>query len=120
MKTTLTTTEIARELCADENANWSRAGAYALAEYLQQIEELTGEEIEMDRVAIRCDFSEYSSLQDWAADYYGTDRNGKNWRYYMNISEDDDEDAIDDKIRRFIEDNGALLEFTGGIIVSSF
>jgi hypothetical protein len=66
MKKTLTTYDIANELIQDSNANWSRAGAFALAEYLQELEEDTGEEMEMDVVAIRCDYSEYSSLEEWA------------------------------------------------------
>ena len=52
MKMTLTTYDIANALRGDENARWSRAGSFALAEYLEQLEEETGEEIELDVVAI--------------------------------------------------------------------
>lgn len=114
MKTTLTTSDIAHALKSDENANWGRAGARALAEWLEEMEESTGEEMELDVVAIRCDFSEYSSLQDWAKDYFS------NWKEDLDISEDDDEDEIDEKIKSHITDNGHLIEFDGGIIVSSF
>ena len=50
MKKTLTTYDIADALCQDENANWSRAGAFALAEWLEEMEESTGEETELDVV----------------------------------------------------------------------
>jgi hypothetical protein len=109
MKKTLTNYEIAHELLQDENAAWTRAGAFALAEHLEQIEEDTGEEMELDIVAIRCDFAEYSSLEDWADDY-GMEQD----------SLDDSHEQRADNIRSFIQDNGQLIEFDGGIIVSSF
>jgi hypothetical protein len=116
MKKTLTTYEIAHELLQDDNAKWSRAGAFALAEHLEQYEEETGEEMEFDHVAIRCDFSEHSSLVDWATDYF------PQWRGDLNIDEDLEEgdEEIDEAIRSYIQDNGQLVEFDGGIIVSSF
>jgi hypothetical protein len=117
MKKTLTTHDIANELKNDNNANWSWAGALALAEYLEELESDTGEEIEFDRVAIRCDFSEYSSLQEWATDYFGGEDKAKE---ELCIEEYMPEDQKDDKIREYINDNGALIEFDGGIIVSSF
>lgn len=116
MKQTLSTQQIADALKRDENANWSWQGSLALAEYLEQYEEDTGEELELDVVAIRCDYSEFTSLQDWALEYFG-----KDWRSELGIDDDQDDDAeIDDAIRTHINDNGQLIEFKGGIIVSSF
>lgn len=115
MKTTLTTSQAADILMDDEDANWSRAGAYALAEYLEELEADTGEEIEFCPVAIRCDYSEHLSLKDWARDYF------VDWREDLSLPEgmagDEEED---DAIREYIRDNGQLIEFDGGIIVSSF
>jgi hypothetical protein len=105
MKITVSTSQVANELMSDTNANWSRAGSFALAEYLEQYEADSGEEIELDVCAIRCDFSEHSSLQDWAH------------QYFSNALDDDE---VDSKIREYIEDHGTLIEFEGGIIVSSF
>jgi hypothetical protein len=99
---------VADLLIADNNANWSNAGARALAEYLEEMEEETGEEMELDVVAIRCDFSEFASLANWA-DEYG-----------FSIDEDEDEEAAEESIREYIKDRGELVEFDGGIIVSSF
>ena len=118
MKKTLNTEEIARALHRDDNANWSWNGARALAEYLEQLEEDTGEELELDVCAIRCDFSEYESLLDWATDYF------MQWRGDLNIDpywdEKGDLERIEDVIRSYIQDHGMLIEFTGGVIVSSF
>jgi hypothetical protein len=116
MKTTLTTTQAAHMLADDQNSSFSNAGAYALVEYLEQLEEETGEEIEFDHVAIRCDFSEHDSLVDWANDYFGND----NWRDNVNCDYEADEDELDEKIREYIQERGQLIEFDGGIIVSSF
>ena len=64
-----------------------------MAEYLEEYEESTGQEMELDVVAIRCDFSEYSSLQAWAEDYF-TD-----WKKDLSIEDDADEDDIESAIR---------------------
>lgn len=115
MKETLNTYEIADRLFRDENASFSYAGAHALAEYLEQLESDTGEEMEFDRVAIRCDFAEWTSLVEWAEDYFA-----KDWKDSLCIEPEDTEEENDDAIREYIRDHGTLLEFEGGIIVSSF
>jgi hypothetical protein len=56
----MTVDQMARDLIDDDNASWTRLGAYALAEYLDELSEDIGEPIEWDRVAIRCDYSEYT------------------------------------------------------------
>jgi hypothetical protein len=114
MKTTLTTTQAANMLADDQNSSFTRAGAFALVEYLEQLEEETGEDIEFDYVALRCDYSEYESLQEWASDYFSA------WRADLSIDDDMEDEEIDDKIREYIQDHGQLIEFNGGIIVSSF
>jgi len=118
MKTTLSTTEAANILANDENSSFSRAGAYALVEYLEQLEEDLGEEIEFCHVAIRCDYSEYDSLQEWAVDYFGTPMD--EWCEEIGADKGDNDDKLDEKIREYIQDRGQLIEFSGGIIVSSF
>ena len=123
MKTTLNTSDIARALHRDDNANWSWNGAKALAEYLEQLEEDTGEEMELDVCAIRCDFSEYESLEAWASDYFrdhvdAVDKLGLTLG--MDGSIDEESEEIDDLIRSYIRDKGTLIEFDGGVIVSSF
>ena len=118
---TLTTSQAAHYLLQDENAAWSYAGAHAIVEHLEQMEEdCGGEPIEFDRVAIRCDFSEHSSLQDWAAGYFGEGKSLNDLRLAAGIEADTPSDEIDDKIREYISDHGQLIEFDGGIIVSSF
>ena len=59
---TLSTYEAADKLRQD----FSREAAFALVEYYEQMEQDTGETIEFDRVAIRCDWSEFASIEEWA------------------------------------------------------
>jgi len=123
MKTILSTSDIARALHRDDNADWSWNGAKALAEYLEEYEESTGEEMEFDAVAIRCDFSEYGSLEAWASDYFrnqadAVDKLGLTLG--MDGSIDEEGEEIDNLIRSYIQDHGTLIEFDGGVIVSSF
>lgn len=104
-------------LLDDENANWSRAGALALVEYLEEFEDDMGnEEIEFCPVSIRCAFSEHDSLEDWAMEYFGSDKSACEALDCI----DQDQDVIEEQIREFIQDRGQLIEFYGGIIVSAF
>lgn len=123
MKMTLSTRHAAEILAGDENANWSRAGAFALVEYLESLEEDTGEEIELDRVAIRCDWTEYASLEDWASEYFASHVDAVS-ALGLHIGDDckisETSDEIDDAIREYAEARGTLIEFDGGVIVSAF
>ena len=120
MKTTLTTSQAAEILANDEDSNFTRAGAFALVEHLENIEDETGEEIQFDSVGLRCDWSEHVSLVDWADDYYGTDRDGHDWKWNLCVTGEMDEDEIDEIIRERIRESGELIEFDEGVIVSSF
>lgn len=114
---TLSTSYAVDLLRNDDNAKWSWNGAVCLVEYLEELEEDSGEEIEFDYVSIRCDFSEYESLEDWADDYWQT---GKDMIDELGLDRDDDASEILCAVRDFIQDRGTLLEFSGGIIVSNF
>lgn len=109
MKTTLSTTEAIDILRSDEFANWSYDGAKALVEWLEELEVAHNGEFELDRVALRCEFSEYGTLEEWA-DAYGAD---------LEEAPEDDEER-DEEIREYILERGQLIEFNGGVIVSEF
>jgi hypothetical protein len=107
MKQTLTTSQAAHLLMQDENARWSRAGAYALIEHLEEYEEGCGMEIEFDAVAIRCDWHEYQSIFD-AADDFGWEWEG---------DEDADEDEKERAALDWLMERTQVVEFDGGVIV---
>jgi len=48
---------------------FSNKGLGSLFEYLEEYEEGTGEQIELDVVAICCDFTEYENLKELQVDY---------------------------------------------------
>lgn len=56
----LNTNEVIDALLADDYANWSYDAAKALAEFYEELEDSLGEPIELDVVAIRCEWSEAS------------------------------------------------------------
>jgi hypothetical protein len=101
---TLSTYEIANRLLNDSNACWTRAGAFALAEYLESMEEDTGEQMEYDAVAIRCDWTEYPSAVD-AHNYITIGHD---------LTEDDEEKALE-RMREV----GQVIVFEGGVIISN-
>jgi hypothetical protein len=125
MKMNLSTYAVADLLLADQNANWSRAGALALACHLEEIESETGEEIEVDRVAIRSDYSEHQDLGAWAEDYFAGDEQACADALGLELDmsgkrcTQPEEEALD-LVRDYIRDRGQLVEFTGGVIVSTF
>ena len=59
---------------------FSYEGKIALYEYLTQLEEDTGFEMELDAIAICCDFTEYEDFTEFLGDYedYAKDHNIKN------------------------------------------
>jgi hypothetical protein len=101
---TLSTYDIANRLLRDSNACWTRPGALALAQYLQNWEEETDQVIEYDAVAIRCDWSEYPS----AVDAHNTITQGHD------LTEDEEETALG-RLREV----GEVIEFDGGVIISN-
>jgi len=111
MKTTLNTHDITNALLNDEHAAWSYNGAKALAEYLEQYEEDCGIELELDVVALRCEYMEEESLGKWARGYFSDDQLTEFLK---------DSDCEEETSRDYIHENGTLIEFEGGVIVSLY
>ena len=80
----------------DRKDQFSYAGKRALFDYLEEYEKDTGEEMELDIVALCCDFAEYSDIEELKKDY-------------------PDIEDIDD-----LRDNTTVIEFDNGFIVQSF
>ena len=99
MKTLLNTYEIADAL--QNYSQMSRGGAFALAEYLEEYEESTGEELALDPVAIRCEFTEYESAIEAAAQYTS-------------------EFTTDQAALEYLEDHTSVITYDGGVIIQDF
>ena len=61
--------------------NFSYKGLEALYNYLEELSEDIGEDIEMDIVAFSCDYAEYNSIKDFQEDY------GKEYKTIKDIEE---------------------------------
>jgi len=113
MKVTLSTPQATNLLKADTNATWSHSGARALVEYLEQLEEDTGEEIEFDAVAIRCDYSEHESALEAALEQ-GFEPN-PNLAEEPQTEEEKEADAL-----AWLQDQTQVIEFDNGVIIANF
>lgn len=105
-------------ISANRQNNFSYAGRQALFEYFENLEEETGEAIELDVIAICCDYSEFSSVAEFANDY------GGEWpEFYAELLAEhgDDEDAIREEFLERLNDHTAVIDVDGGaIIVAGF
>lgn len=68
---TLSTNQIAQAFYRDDYASWGKnyAACQALAEYLEEYAESTGEPLELDIVAVRCDYSLYADIAELNKEY---------------------------------------------------
>lgn len=102
MKTTVTSYQFveAFRACGRES-QFSRAALFALFEYLEEFENSTGEEIELDPIGICCEWAEFSSARE-AASEYGFE------------AEDDDE------AEKWLGRKTTVVQFDGGLVVQQF
>ena len=118
----LTPTDIAELLRKDGCANWSYKGSYALADYLEGLEDdgnrchICGADttrIEIDIVAIRCEYSEYDNALE-ALDAYDSDAVFEIRKLH------DDPDAQEAAALYQLEQKTNVLPFEGGVIIEQF
>lgn len=111
MKQTLSHSEATHMIHGVYDNQFSYGAADALAEYYEDLEDETGEEIEIDPVAIACDWSEYAYKKD-LLDVYG---------YLLNDDwEDEDDDQKAEAVLEYLRDNTYVIEFLGGYLVQAF
>ena len=68
MKDTITQYQFVNEMAKQEHG-FSRLGAFALFDYLTELEESCDTELEFDPIAFRCDFDEYDTLEECLEQY---------------------------------------------------
>lgn len=88
--------------------NFSYSGLEALYDYLTEMEESTGEEIELDPIAICCEFNE-ASAYDCASDLDidAIDRYGQPL----------EDDELADAVEEYLNDAGVLVWRNGGTFI---
>ena len=87
---------------------FSDEGLEVLFDYLEQYEEDTGEELELDVVALCCDYYE-DTVESIAANYS------------IDLTECEDEEEQAEAVRAYLDDNGAFVgAVTGGFVYRAF
>jgi len=109
MYTNLSTTEAISLLVSDEYANWSWSGAEALVKHLEDLEDSLDEPIQFDRIAFRCEYSEYSSALE-AAEQYD----------FIYNDDNDEEGEKEAAALKYLEDRTTVIQFEGGVIFHQF
>lgn len=93
---------------ADRKENFSIAGLDALFNYFEQIEEDTGEEMELDVIAICCEYSE-ATPEEIAANYS------------IDISDCEDDESIKETVIDYLNDNTEVVgEVADSILYAQF
>lgn len=97
MKTTVNFADFVDTFVArDRLSNFGYDGLRVLFDYLEEYEEDTGEEIELDVIALCCEYA----LNDWVE--IATD-------YDIDLTDCDDEDESIDRVRNYLADHTALV-----------
>lgn len=111
MKKTLSYYEVVNEIYEVYDHQFSYAAAGELADYYEQLEDDIGEEIELDPVAIACDWDEYGDAEE-LVEAYG---------YVLNDDWEEEEDSEKvDAVVDYLRENTDVLEFSGGWLVRAF
>ena len=70
MKTTINEYQFEQAFVkAGRGEQFSREALKALFEYIEELEEDTGEETELDVIALCCEFTEYEDIEDFQSTY---------------------------------------------------
>ena len=80
-------------LLADDYASWTYEDAGALFDYYEQFSDDMGEDVELDRVALRCEWTRADSIDEVIEDY-------------------DDINSLED-----LQDQTQVIEHLGGVLL---
>lgn len=81
----------------NRSANFSREGLKSLFDFLEDMEDQTGEEYDLDVIALCCEFAE-SSIEEIISDYS------------IDVSEAEaDEEEIEEIVEEYLNDNTMLV-----------
>lgn len=96
--------------------NFSHKGKRALFDYLEEYSESTGEIVELDIVALYCEYSEYDSATDCIEDC--------GYKIEYNLEGTDEQDQESEKEKQaleYLEDHTQVIPLEGGgVIIQQF
>ena len=108
MKKTINSYQFADSFRSIRPDNFTHAGLNALFDYLEEYEDSCGEEIELDVIALCCEYSEHASALD-AATEQGFEPNSES-----------DDDEKEESALEYLRENTQVIEFEGGTIIQVF
>jgi len=88
---------------------FSYYGKKALFEYIESIEQDTGDETELDVIGLCCEFTEFDTALEAAKDCSD-----------FTIDENLNEEEQEKQAFQFLSDETTIIQFDGGIIVQNF
>ena len=95
---------------------FSREALEALFNYLEEYEQDTGEDLELDVIGLCCEFTEYTTAVEAASDYgFTSELEAEEYN-----SPEDFEEAREDEAREWLEDRTTVISFDGGLIIKNF
>ena len=118
MKTNVNLSDFRDAFQSHDRKNFSYEGLEALFNYLEEYEESTGEEVELDVIALCCDFSEYESALDCAREYGNeevVDLEPHGSVDLLEVAELEEAQAAE-----WLNDRTTVIAFDGGIIIQQF
>lgn len=108
--------------------SFSYKGLGVLYNYLIELEEDTGQNIEIDVITLCCDYNEYKNSDEYLNDYYTTDEINELMKEIKESDEDLNEDEIREELKQQIEEElnnkTTLLKFSDdlddGFIIQAY
>ena len=95
---------------------FSREALEALFNYLEEYEQDTGEDLELDVIGLCCDFTEYTTAVEAASDYgFTSELEAEDYEDVESY-----EEAKEDEAREWLEDRTIVIDFDNGLIIQNF
>lgn len=102
--------DLYHDLKSMDRDNFSYDGAKALMEYLEQLSDDCGDNIEYDPIGFCCEYSEYETIGMLADDYPDAPQ----------ADDYDDPDDWEEELYDWLNDRTTVIEFDNGIIIQDF
>ena len=95
---------------------FSREALEALFNYLEDYEQDTGEDLELDVIGLCCDFTEYENAIGAAADYgFTSELEADDYEDVESYEDAKEEEALD-----WLQDRTIVISFDSGLIIQNF
>ena len=98
--------------------NFTYGGLKALYDYLENLSDDMGEDLEFDMVALCCEYSEYKSAYDAMSEYQPDDMPTVDNSEGMDLVEI--QDATEELCLEWLQEKTQVISFDGGVIILQF